>query len=372
MRNKKLFGYVRLKSFALFVSGVLIALSFSLHAFTIETTMVNVRQYIQELFVTSDGGADGDVYVHLNNDMNGEVYIAKKLAIGASGAIANLFVEWNTNLGKNNVFNTWYNSIVAGLSNQLSGNNSVLLGWESQEIDAHSAAIVVGFNNQVGSDKSVIVGGTDNVITGGWSDKVIVGGQNHVLQDGNRIAIVAGYQNTIIDGYNSFIWGWALNYINNGLSAIVGGSSNKVYANYGAIVWGYSNSVTGDYSVVIGGQSNVASGALSFAAGYRANANHNNTFVWSDDQNVDFETLTGSTFLIRAREGVGINTNNPREALEVGGAIVVGNAASVVAVTGTMKFSGDHFYGYNGNNWVRLDGGYWPSYCDDEPDPTCS
>jgi len=57
----------------------------------------------------------------------------------------------------------------------------------------------------------------------------------------------------------------------------------------------------------------------SFAAGWNANANHDGTFVWSDQQ-VDAVVSTGQNqFLIRAAGGVAIGTNSPRGMLTLRG-----------------------------------------------------
>lgn len=55
------------------------------------------------------------------------------------------------------------------------------------------------------------------------------------------------------------------------------------------------------------------SGDFAFAAGRNAQANHSNTFVWNDRATTFASTHTGQ-FLIRAANGVGINTNDTSNA----------------------------------------------------------
>ncbi len=50
---------------------------------------------------------------------------------------------------------------------------------------------------------------------------------------------------------------------------------------------------------------------------------------------------------------VGINNNNPREMLEIGGRIRIGNALGT-APAGTMRWNGTDFQGYNGSEWKSL------------------
>ena len=53
-----------------------------------------------------------------------------------------------------------------------------------------------------------------------------------------------------------------------------------------------------------GGRNNTAAGDFSFAAGYRANANHNGSFVWADSTNADLASTANDQFMVRASGGV--------------------------------------------------------------------
>ncbi|PWU20850.1 MAG: hypothetical protein C5B50_03020 [Verrucomicrobia bacterium] len=141
-------------------------------------------------------------------------------------------------------------------------------------------------------------GGTTNFAGHTYSNSIfanlaaIEGGAGNSIQAGSdSAAIGGGFQNTIQI---------------NGSSAAVGG--------------GHGNTVSGTYGTVPGGFSNSAA-AYSLAAGNRAKANHVGSFVWADDQNADFSSTGTEQFLIRARGGVGIGTNNPATLLHVAGTI---------------------------------------------------
>lgn len=55
-----------------------------------------------------------------------------------------------------------------------------------------------------------------------------------------------------------------------------------------------------------------------------------------------------------AQDGVGIGNNNPQEMLDVTGAIKLGTTTSTNA--GTIRWNGTNFQGYDGSQWVNLDG----------------
>jgi len=79
------------------------------------------------------------------------------------------------------------------------------------------------------------------------------------------------------------------------------------------VVGGYENWARGDYSSVVGGFQNRALGDYSFAAGYKASANQRGTFVWADYSPTapvqTFSSVERDQFIVRASNGVGINTN---------------------------------------------------------------
>lgn len=74
------------------------------------------------------------------------------------------------------------------------------------------------------------------------------------------------------------------------------------------------NSAGGDYATVAGGSGNQANGDFSFAAGRQALARHAGSFVWADAQFPAWASTVSNQFLIRAQNGVGINTTNTSDA----------------------------------------------------------
>ena len=172
------------------------------------------------------------------------------------------------------------------------------------------------------SSPNVIAGHSGNYVVTGVAGATISGGgssgnTNSVL--GNYASIGGGFRNTIqSNGYNS---------------AIGGGSFNTN---------------TGFYATVPGGDQNVA-GSNSFAAGHRAKANHAGSFVWADSINADFATTAANQFLIRAANGVGINSaSTPEGGLVVNGPIHV-NAFDLFLLSDLDHNHGLGWYGSSKN-----------------------
>jgi hypothetical protein len=145
---------------------------------------------------------------------------------------------------------------------------------------------------------SQITGGTNNSIAARVTNSVIAGGQNNSIAARANNALIAGGNRNIINS-------------------------------------------AGKQAFIAGGQNNLANGAGAFAAGNRAQARHGGTFVWADGQNAIFQSTTNNQFLIRARRGVGINTNNPgTNSLFVNGAVRINGDLVVNSVNGLTNFVG--------------------------------
>jgi hypothetical protein len=146
----------------------------------------------------------------------------------------------------------------------------------------------------------------------------------------------------------NLIGGYSGNVVSNGVvGATIGGgglesSVNTVGANYATVVGGHGNTASGLGSTVIGAENtasgsysiaigvfNVATNRYAMAAGYRAQAIHQGAFVWADSQNLDFASTADDTFIVRAAGGVGINRNDPRADLHVGGTVEIDQTLSV-------------------------------------------
>jgi hypothetical protein len=69
--------------------------------------------------------------------------------------------------------------------------------------------------------------------------------------------------------------------------------------------------------------------SLATALGYRAKANHEGWLVWAGVAGADFASTAPNQFLIRAVNGVGINTNNPAATLDVNGSFRAGFGTTI-------------------------------------------
>jgi hypothetical protein len=230
-------------------------------------------------------------------------------------------------------------TVAGGDSNVAGGGRSAVAGGFGNQAIANFSAVGGGQNNliQTNSDHSTVVGGFANVIQAGAFESSIGGGNSNLIQTfGSDSVIAGGIQNsagapgvTVAGGFANFNAGT--------LGTIGGGTLNNNQVAYGTIAGGYSNTnlpfgqnqisatigggalnlVTNDYATIPGGVGNVAGGVASFAAGALANALHDGTFVWSDDQNGPFSSTAPNQFLIHAAGGVGIGTPSPQGSLHV-------------------------------------------------------
>jgi len=84
-----------IKRFAIFLSGIFIALSMVL-AFSVETSMENVIQYIKQIKITYDWWNNTDTLIDLNSDWTWAVYMKWNVGINTSTPTEKLHVNWNT------------------------------------------------------------------------------------------------------------------------------------------------------------------------------------------------------------------------------------------------------------------------------------
>lgn len=97
---------------------------------------------------------------------------------------------------------------------------------------------------------------------------------------------------------------------NLGVYSVAMGYNNVANGNQSAALGGSYNEASGQAATVPGGFSNKANGFFSVALGSRAITNHQGTFVYADTTDSTFQTSTEDAFIVRADNGVGINTNN--------------------------------------------------------------
>jgi hypothetical protein len=176
---------------------------------------------------------------------------------------------------------------------------------------------------------STVGGGVFNVASG------------DLLGFGGETTVSGGDSNTA-SGLLTTVGGGEFNKASGAASVVSGGSFNtagydvtngstETYDQYDTVGGGAGNTANGGSSTVSGGNQNIASGLVatvgggafnkaagdySFAAGSYANVRSSDagTFVWSDSTgsySAPFTSTGVNQFLISAKGGVGIGTNNP-------------------------------------------------------------
>lgn len=296
--------------------------------------------------------------------------------------------------GQNNVIQTGAapSTIGGGVGNRIETNaaNSTIAGGIVNRVgyDCDYSTIAGGRSNAIqrASYYNTIGGGYRNTVQTNTSYSTIGGGErNTIAESADRSTISGGSNNsttygadyTAIAGGRLNVFGYSADY-----SAIGGGYGNTVASNamYAVIAGGYLNTLSNNasYAAIGGGYGNeigrramnstipggrdcaIADDAVSsLAAGYRAKANHRGSFVWADGQAADFGTTTSNQFLIRAKNGVGINTAPGLATLDVYGTRTVGAHNDGIVNIGTT--SGSHItldnnelHAFNGTNASTL------------------
>ena len=225
--------------------------------------------------------------------------------------------------------------IIAGTGNTLSSlsTNSSILGGRGLSIEANvpESTIVGGLNNVIRHDQAsaFIGGGARNAIGIGDQHAVIVGGRDNGIGTNAVISIVVGgaenhiYDNVdgglVVGGFRNDIYG-SLNPSYRMIAPlIVGGSDNDIapshppwtQSSWSAILGGDNNHIGTNCpsAVIAGGTNNIVAdnAGYSFAAGRRARADHQGSFVWSDSQNINFDSAGLNTFNVRASGGAYLN-----------------------------------------------------------------
>lgn len=207
--------------------------------------------------------------------------------------------------------------IGAGVLN-ISDNGGAVLTGNQNTATGRESLVGNGVLNDASADYSVVLSGQENTASASYS--FVATGRMNVAQ-GRASAIVGGERNDA-SGESSLAAGGSRNSVSGMNSAILGGVNTTVDGLRAASIAGRQNTVTGDDALVLGGFSNHAGGDFSLAAGSRARVRDADTatFVWADlDSSTPnpFESTGSNQFLVRARGGVGLNTNAPQSALHV-------------------------------------------------------
>jgi len=246
--------------------------------------------------------------------------------------------------GQNNIASGSFSTVSGGSTNSATGHQATVAGGVSNRAIGNYSSVLGGKGASATGDFSVAVGGggffpTDSIaaaghysfVGGGRRNRafgrysVLSGGggdndadSNVALGDGS---VLSGGSRNLSAGYYAVVSGGYSNTAIGSYSSALGGSSNGSGGNHSCVSGGESNSANGQWSTVLGGKGNSAAGDLALAAGHRAKAVQYGTFVWGDSSDSDFASTAPNQFLIRAKGGVGIGTNNPTAALEVAGTV---------------------------------------------------
>ena len=181
-------------------------------------------------------------------------------------------------------------AVAAGLGNKARGVKSFVGGGWSHDASGEDAAIGGGMGNIASGWGSTIGGGHSHIASGNFS--TICGGINNDA---------TSYAATVAGGSDNSAAGWG---------TVCGGATNTVSGEYAVIGGGRNNIASGYSATVPGGMSNTALGQYSFAGGRRAKANHNGVFVWADNTDADFSSAMDNEFIIRAKNGMSVTSNN--------------------------------------------------------------
>ncbi len=255
--------------------------------------------------------------------------------------------------GSNNNASFDFATIAGGQNNTAVSLNATIGGGDGNSASAH-AVVSGGVDNTASNSYAAIGGGQNNVVSviygtiagGGPSDPAnnpttinnrvtdnygsVGGGANNEAGDSNSqtaswFATVAGGANNDASALASFVGGGSSNVASGSSSAIAGGvgniasgsgsfigggGSNQASALLGGatIGGGFGNIASGTQSTIPGGQNNTAAGERSFAAGFNANvlSNHGGAMLFSDNQNIDFDSAAANEFAVRATGGTRI------------------------------------------------------------------
>ena len=333
-----------------------------------------------------NGNAPSVIGGHMENVVVGAVGYGSVIAGGGTTVSPNIISGSLGFIGSghgNRVTNA-FSSVVGGSGNIASGQNSfvgggngnratnfgvVIAGGSANTAGGSEAFVGGGHLNTASADYSTVSGGRENEIQADSPHATISGGQSNAIATFAAWATIGGGQGNTNNGSGGVIGGGHGNRAAGNFSTVAGGWSNVASAQNAVVGGGYNNRATdfsatiaggdsntagfesfvgggknnlatGFYAAVPGGLFNSATADYSFAAGSGAKAYHDRTFVWSDGNNgADFSSTSFNQFLIHASGNVGINLNNPGEALEVAGNVkavkFIGDGSMLTGVAGS-------------------------------------
>ncbi len=184
--------------------------------------------------------------------------------------------------------------------------------------------------------------------------------------------IIGGFRNNTVDPgkVGATISGGGLNSLGNHVfddfGTIAGGLDNTA-GGAGSVGGGFSNIASGSTATVPGGAYNEAIGDYSFAAGNRAkiSAAHGGTFVFSDQNNHDFNSAAANEFAARSTGGVRFVTGINGSGNPVAG-VKLAAGGSVWTTLNGDPIGNDDLGNHTAAQNINLNGNYLSGDGDDE------
>ena len=186
-------------------------------------------------------------------------------------------------------------------------NKNILVELQNGVVKIHGKVLLEkpGGENQIVSDASgaILIMGKKNKIYG--MNNIILGGTNNEIEkNAINAGIFGGRDNKIHSGEKNFIF-W--------------GTDNRIAGTQSVIMWGQHNRIlSGTNNYILAGSKKTIQGTNNIVAGknIKFKEPRNDVFAWSDsypDHDIPtFSPAMDKVFLVRAANGIGINTTNPK------------------------------------------------------------
>ena len=188
-------------------------------------------------------------------------------------------------------------------------NKNILVELQNGVVKIHGKVLIEkpGGENQIVSDASgaILIMGKENKIYG-MNDIILGGTNNEIEKNATNAGIFGGRDNKIHSGEKNFIF-W--------------GTDNRIAGTQSVIMWGQHNRIlSGKNNYLLAGSDKSVKGNDNILAGknIKFKEPRNDVFAWSDSkkrnypEKTDFEPAMDKVFLVRAANGIGINTPEPK------------------------------------------------------------
>lgn len=217
----------------------------------------NDTVYVNKLKVATASNDNGlsDILVR---DSNGNVkYRDASTILTPPTAIDNTEIAFGTGTGltSSNDFNFNSNTFnfIASTASSITGTSikSIILGGSNNGLTGSNNGSIIGgkCNNLTNSVYGSILGGY-NILINGSCESSVIGGNTNNIYSSNYSSILGGQCNGLTSSYGSVILGGFRNKLSSGYS-LVSGISNKVYGWDTNIIGGVGNTASSEYSTII-------------------------------------------------------------------------------------------------------------------------